>query len=80
MRAISMRGPRRTRPRQRSDPTAQFRTYQVIAGMPTPTYIIFSSVAAYGEFDQAFAERDEDDAASQSAEQATLRNSRPTRP
>lgn len=37
---------------QRASPSAQFRTYQVIAGMPQPTFIIFSSVAGYGEFDQ----------------------------
>lgn len=37
---------------QRSSPSAQFRTYQVIAGMPQPTFILFSSVASYGEFDQ----------------------------
>lgn len=35
-------------------PNAQFRTYQVIAGMVQPTYIIFSSVTGYGEFDQMF--------------------------
>ncbi len=37
---------------QRSSPSAQFRTYQVIAGMPQPTFILFSSVTSYGEFDQ----------------------------
>ena len=41
---------------QRSTPTAQFRIYQVIAGMPTPTFIIFASVANYGDFDQMFAD------------------------
>ena len=41
---------------QRSAPNAQYRVYQVIAGMVTPTYIIFSSVAKYGDFDQMFAD------------------------
>ena len=37
---------------QRAAPNSQFRTYQVIAGMPEPTYIVFSSLTSYGEFDQ----------------------------
>lgn len=41
---------------QRAAPSAQFRVYQVIAGMLTPTYIIFSSVPNYGEFDQMMAD------------------------
>lgn len=41
---------------QRSAPNAQYRVYQVIAGMPTPTFIIFSSVANYGDFDTMFAD------------------------
>lgn len=41
---------------QRSAPNSQYRVYQVIAGMLTPTYIIFSSVASYGEFDQMMAD------------------------
>ena len=41
---------------QRSAPNAQYRIYQVIAGMPTPTYIIFSSVASYGDFDGMLAD------------------------
>jgi hypothetical protein len=40
---------------QRSAPGVAFRTYQVMAGMLTPTYIIFSSVQSYAEFDQMFA-------------------------
>lgn len=40
---------------QRSAPGVQFRTYQVLAGMLTPTYIIFSSVPSYADFDQMFA-------------------------
>ncbi len=34
----------------------QWRTYQVIAGMPVPTYILFASVADYATFDQMFAD------------------------
>ncbi len=39
----------------RSAPTTSFRTYEVIAGGLTPTYLIFSSVSAYGQFDEMFA-------------------------
>jgi len=39
----------------RAAPTTTFRTYEVIAGGLTPTYIIFSSVSAYGQFDEMFA-------------------------
>ena len=41
---------------QRSAPNAQYRIYQVIAGMLTPTYIIFSSVPSYGAFDDMLAD------------------------
>jgi hypothetical protein len=37
--------------RMRVAPKAGFRVYQVIAGMPTPTFLIFSSVEDYSEFD-----------------------------
>ena len=37
---------------QRSTPGAQFRIYEVIAGMPQPTFVLFSSVTSYGAFDQ----------------------------
>lgn len=57
---------------QRSAPTTQFRTYQVIAGMPGPTYIIFSSVATYGEFDRMFAEGMQTMQGATPAEQAAL--------
>lgn len=57
---------------QRSAPSAQYRIYQVIAGMPTPTYIIFSSVANYGEFDQMFADGMKTMQAATAAEQAAL--------
>ena len=41
---------------QRSAPNAQYRVYQVIAGMQTPSYIVFSSVSSYGDFDQMMAD------------------------
>jgi len=41
---------------QRSAPNAQYRVYQVIAGMQTPSYVIFSSVSSYGDFDQMMAD------------------------
>jgi hypothetical protein len=37
---------------QRSAPSTTFRVYEVIAGMLTPTYLIFSSVETYAQFDQ----------------------------
>ena len=38
----------------RSAPTTAFRVYEVQAGMLTPTYIIFSSIVTYGQFDDVF--------------------------
>ncbi len=57
---------------QRSAPNSQYRVYQVVAGMPTPTYIIFSSVASYGEFDQMLADGMKTMAGATAAEQAAL--------
>ena len=37
---------------------AAYRVYEVVAGVPGPTYLIFSSVASYGEFDQAMTDGD----------------------
>jgi hypothetical protein len=37
-------------------PGASYRVYQVIAGMQDPTFMILSSVAAYGEFDRTMAD------------------------
>lgn len=36
----------------RSGAPASYRVYQVIAGMPGSTYLIFSSVVSYGDFDK----------------------------
>jgi hypothetical protein len=40
----------------RSAPGTSFRVYEVMAGMPGPTYLVFSSTAAYGAFDKAMAD------------------------
>lgn len=37
---------------KRAAPNASYRVYGVLAGMPEPTFLIFSSVEGYGEFDQ----------------------------
>jgi len=41
--------------RKRADEKAGYRVYQVIAGMPSPTYLVVSSVEDYGEFDKRLA-------------------------
>jgi hypothetical protein len=41
--------------RSRADSKAGYRVYQVVAGMPAPTYLIISSVEDYAEFDQKMA-------------------------
>ena len=50
----------------------QFRTYEVMAGMPSPTYIIFASVANYGDFDQMFADGMKTFQSANPAEQAAI--------
>lgn len=57
---------------QRSAPNSQFRIYSVIAGMQTPAYIIFSSVARYGDFDQMFADGMKTMESATATEQAAL--------
>jgi hypothetical protein len=57
---------------QRLAPTIQFRTYQVIAGMQGPTYIVFASVTSYAEFDQMFANQMKTMQGANAAEQAAL--------
>jgi hypothetical protein len=37
-------------------PDMSFRVYQVMAGMPSPTYLVFSSVTSYAAFDKAMAD------------------------
>jgi hypothetical protein len=36
----------------RSAPSANWRIYRVVAGAPEPTFLIFSSVASFGDFDK----------------------------
>jgi hypothetical protein len=36
----------------RSGANTSYRVYEVIAGMPTPTYLVFSSLVSYGDFDK----------------------------
>jgi hypothetical protein len=40
----------------RSAPETNFRVYEVIAGMPGPTYLVFSSVPSFGQFDRMMSE------------------------
>lgn len=40
---------------KRANPKAAYRVYQVIAGMPGPAFIVFSSVDDYANFDQRMA-------------------------
>lgn len=51
---------------QRSAATTSYRVYEIIAGVPGPTYLVFGSVQSYGEFDQMMA-----------AGQATMRGATP---
>lgn len=41
---------------QRAVPNASYRIYQVIAGMPGPTFIVFSSVESFADFDRVMAD------------------------
>jgi hypothetical protein len=41
--------------RKRADAKASFRFYQVLAGMPGPSYLVFMSVTDFAEFDQVLA-------------------------
>jgi hypothetical protein len=41
--------------RKRADAKAGYRVYQVIAGMPSPTYLVIASVEDYAQFDQMMA-------------------------
>jgi hypothetical protein len=43
---------------KRSAPNARWRTYQVVAGAPDGTYLVFSSVASFGDFDKMMADGD----------------------
>ena len=41
---------------KRGAPNASWRTYEVIAGLPGPTYLVFSSVQSFAEFDRGMQE------------------------
>ncbi|HXV85285.1 MAG TPA: hypothetical protein VD793_01230 [Gemmatimonadales bacterium] len=51
---------------QRSSPTTSYRIYEIVAGVPGPTYLVFATVGSFGEFDQMAA-----------AGQATMRGANP---
>jgi len=40
---------------ERTAPNASYRVYEVTAGMPAPTYLVFESVESYGQFDEMMA-------------------------
>lgn len=42
--------------RRRAAPQSSYRVYSVIAGMPAPTYLVFSTVEDYANFDQSMAD------------------------
>ena len=41
---------------KRAAPNMSWRTYEVIAGLPGPTYLVFSSVQSFAEFDKSLQE------------------------
>ena len=41
---------------KRATPNASWRTYQVVAGLPGPTFLVFSSVTSFAEFDRGMQE------------------------
>jgi hypothetical protein len=58
---------------KRAVPKASSRVYQVVAGMDQPAFLIFSSAASYGEFDQHLAEGQATMAAATPEEMAKLK-------
>ena len=56
----------------RSAPGANWRTYRVVAGAPDGTFLVFSSVAAFGEFDKMMADGDATMKGATAEEMATL--------
>lgn len=57
---------------KRVAPGSSYRVYQVMAGMPGPTYLIFSTVNTYAEFDQGMADGQKTMAAATAEEGAAL--------
>ena len=43
---------------KRTNTAAAYRVYEVIAGAPGPTYLVFSSVSSYSDFDEAMTDGD----------------------
>jgi hypothetical protein len=43
---------------KRATPNASWRTYQVIAGLPGPSFLVFSSVQSFAEFDRGMQENE----------------------
>jgi hypothetical protein len=41
---------------KRATPNASWRTYEVMAGLPGPTYLVFSSVPSFADFDRGMTE------------------------
>jgi hypothetical protein len=56
----------------RSAPNANWRVYRVVAGVPEPAFLIFSSVASFGEFDKMMADGEATMKAASAEEMATL--------
>ncbi len=57
---------------ERAGVSHNYRVYQVVAGLPSPTYLIFASCTDYGAFDQYMADSDSIMKAATSDEQASL--------
>ena len=57
---------------KRAAPNASWRTYEVIAGLAGPTYLVFSSVRAFADFDQGMKEEMEIGKAFTAEEMAAL--------
>jgi hypothetical protein len=56
----------------RGAPSTSFRVYEVMAGMPNPTYLVFSSVTSYAGFDKDEADGEALMKAASAEEMATL--------
>jgi hypothetical protein len=56
----------------RSAPSAAYRVYEVTAGMPTPTYLIFSSMVSFGDVDKMMSDGEATMKAATSEEMAAL--------
>jgi len=57
---------------KRGAPETSYRVYEVVAGMPGPTYLIFSSVTSFGAFDKMTSDGEATMKAATDEERATL--------